>query len=228
MSTAAPGGDRGPAPVPTLRVERQLLRQGYRLIAGVDEVGRGAWSGPVSVGVAVVDAAVSAPPPGLRDSKLLPPARREALVPQLRSWVRAGGVGHATASEIDAGGIIVALRAAFARALAALPLRPEVVVLDGGFDYLTMPGGPDRAGAGEAALPVVTLVGADRTCASVAAASVLAKTERDALMRALASAHPGYGWETNMGYGTAAHRDALRTQGPCGQHRRSWRLPVQH
>lgn len=214
---------------PTLRVERELLRQGARRVAGMDEVGRGALAGPVSVGVVVVDAAVGTAPVGVRDSKDLSAARREGLVPQLSRWGVARGVGHAGPEEIDAHGIMAALRMAGRRALAAAGVEVDVVLLDGNHDWLT---DPLRSGLfglqGVAGPAVVTRTKADRTCSSVAAASVLAKVERDGIMTDLAGA-PGcaaYGWERNKGYAAGDHRAALGSLGPSVHHRRSWRLGV--
>lgn len=211
---------------PTLRVERQLLRSGAGLVCGMDEVGRGALSGPVSVGVVVVDATVRRGLPGVRDSKLLTPQARDALVPRIRTWAVASAVGHADAAEIDEVGIIGALRRAGLRALAALPVMPDRVLLDGKHDWLTPPAQASLLDDEVPPVPPVTmLIKADLACTSVAAASVLAKTERDAIMADLAHAHPEYGWHGNKGYASPDHLDALRRHGPCALHRRSWRLP---
>lgn len=265
--------------VPTLREERRLLRSGHELVAGMDEVGRGALAGPVTVGVVVVDASVGTAPSGVRDSKLLSPAVREALAPRIRRWALASAVGHAEPAEIDRYGIIAALRLAGRRALAALPTTPTCVLLDGSHDWLSPPrprrsgaGAPGLTGEGEfgfdvvteplfdldvvASLPAVpspapggeagrevelpasppeiplgcrpevfTLVKADLRCAAVAAASVLAKVERDAIMVARAAGHPRYAWQDNKGYSAPEHLGALAEHGPCEQHRRSWSLP---
>ncbi|MFC5998457.1 ribonuclease HII [Quadrisphaera sp. GCM10027208] len=227
---------RGPrSTVPTLREERRLLRSGARLVAGVDEVGRGALAGPVTVGVVVVQATTRSAPAGLRDSKLLTPAAREALVPRLRRWATSWAVGHAEPHEIDAHGILSALRLAGNRALARLPEPPDAVLLDGSYDWLTRPAlplslfgdlEPDAAPDVHLAEGCVrTLVKGDLRCAAVAAASVLAKTERDALMRQRAQVYPDYGWAGNKGYSAPEHLEALGLLGPCEQHRRSWRLP---
>lgn len=216
----------------TLRVEKGLLRSGIRLLCSVDEVGRGALSGPVSVGMVLVDESVRRPLPGVRDSKLLTPAARVSLVPRIQRWVVGYSVGHASAAEIDEIGIIAALRRAGRRALAALPEAPDAFLLDGNHDWLSRPNQPDLF-ADESdpdplnaeIAPVKTRIKADLTCASVAAASVLAKTERDALMMGLAEAYPHYGWHENKGYATPEHMDAIRRLGSCEQHRRSWRLP---
>jgi ribonuclease HII len=207
--------------VPTLRHERSLLRSRRdTLLAGVDEVGRGALGGMVTVGVVLVDEATRTAPAGVRDSKLLTPAARERLAPKLARWGLGHGVGHASAAEIDEVGILAALRLAAVRALAQLPEQPDVILLDGGYDWLSA-----RALWDEPVPPVLTRVKADLTCASVAAASVLAKTQRDSLMVELAREHPPYLWEQNKGYASPEHLDALRVHGPCLQHRRSWRLP---
>jgi ribonuclease HII len=220
---------RRPAPgrAPSLRVERSLLRERCGLLAAMDEVGRGALAGPASVGVVLVDAGVRTAPSGVRDSKLLTPAARQALVPRIRRWALASAVGHAGPDEVDAVGILGALRLAGRRALAQLPARPDLVLLDGNHDWLT-----DPAREGLLALldddptpPVRTLIKADLTCSSVAAASVLAKVERDARMVALHERHPRYGWAENKGYASPDHLAALASDGPCELHRRSWRLP---
>ena len=241
-ATAAVVLDRGRvrAPAPTLRRERALLGAGARVVAGMDEVGRGALAGPVSVGVVAVNATTRSCPRGVADSKLLSPAARSALLPALSRWGLARAVGHASAAEIDAVGIIAALRLAGRRALARLaevtgPV--DTVLLDGSHDWLTIPAqarrldrAPDRVpdDASFAAHPVVhLLIKADRRCASVAAASVIAKCERDALMIELAPRYPAYSWAQNKGYGSADHLAALRTHGPSPVHRLSWRLPPQ-
>jgi ribonuclease HII len=251
--TSARRAEQGPrAGVPTLREERRLLRTGHTLVAGMDEVGRGALAGPVTVGVVVVDLDVGTAPNGVRDSKLLAPAAREALVPRLRRWARAWAVGHAEPEEIDAYGIIAGLRLAGRRALAQLPDLPGCVLLDGNYDWLTLrpavapppeeealfalecPPGPARPARLPAppvpldADPMVhTMIKADLRCAAVAAASVLAKVERDGIMVRRARDFPGYSWEENKGYSAPEHGQALRQLGPCAQHRRSWSLPGQ-
>jgi ribonuclease HII len=219
------------AKAPTLRHERTFKAQGVRLLAGVDEVGRGALAGPVSVGIAVVDLERQKPLAGVRDSKLLSPAERERLEPLVRRWSVASAVGHATAAEIDSLGIIAALRLAGTRAWGAIlgaGVLPEAVLLDGSHNWLSPAGQlslfdqPVVEAACEA--PVHTKVKADMQCLSVAAASVIAKVERDRMMRELHLEYPDYGWDINKGYATAAHRDVLRAAGPTPYHRVSWRL----
>lgn len=216
---------------PTMRVERQLLREGAVTVCGVDEVGRGALGGPVTVGMVAIDATVTRSLAGVRDSKLLTPHARSDLVPRIRRWALAYAVGHATAAEVDEVGIIGALRRAGLRAWAQLPVTPDAILLDGSHDWLTPPVQAslldDLVDDGPAVcLPeVTTRVKADLTCTTVAAASVLAKVERDAIMADLAEVHPGYGWERNKGYASPDHLEALDSRGPCPEHRRSWRLP---
>lgn len=232
-----PGASRRPAGppgrAPGLAVERALQDAGARLVGGMDEVGRGALAGPVTAGVVVLRPGTVRGIPGLRDSKLLGPARREALVPRIRSWCAAGGVGHASPQEIDGLGLTAALRLAGHRALAAAAREgtaPDVVLLDGRHDWLSPAGEPSLFDASAPADEpswtgtVVTRVKADLTCASVAAASVLAKVERDRIMRELSGAWPQYGWDSNKGYGAAGHRAALEEAGPTPHHRMSWRL----
>jgi ribonuclease HII len=237
------GTSAGAGRAPSLRVERELLRgSGATLLAAIDEVGRGALAGPVTVGVVVVAVDTGTAPQGVRDSKLLAPAAREALVPRIRRWALASSVGSAGPDEIDACGIVAALRLAGERALASLELVPDLVLLDGSHDWLSRPdvqasfdgpSGAERAldvavAEGLAPAPdVVTRIKADLTCSAVAAASVLAKTHRDALMVGLAPSHPQYGWDENKGYASPEHVAALRAFGPCGLHRTSWRLPGQ-
>ncbi|GAA1263000.1 ribonuclease HII [Kitasatospora nipponensis] len=193
---------------PTHSVERSLRRAGAGLVVGLDEVGRGAWAGPVTVGAAVTG--LRRAPEGLTDSKLLTVRRREQLAPVLADWVTAYALGEASALECDELGMTAALRLAAVRALEALPVRPDAVILDGKHDYL---GGPWR---------VRTVIKGDQSCVCVAAASVLAKVHRDAQMARLAPDHPAFGFEDNAGYPSPVHRAALEEFGPTEHHRLSW------
>jgi ribonuclease HII len=222
---------------PTLRFERQAWREGAGLLAAIDEVGRGALAGPVSVGVVLLAADTKPAPLGVADSKLLTPQARQQLVPRIRRWALDCAVGHAAAAEIDTVGIIAALRLAAERAVAQLSSRPDWVLLDGNHNYLTRPatlpffdllGGPHdpgRADRWECDVPVRTIIKGDLRCSSIAAASVLAKTERDALLIELAEQHPHYGFAENKAYASPAHIAALAEHGPCAVHRKSWNLP---
>ena len=247
---------------PDRGVEDELLRH-HELVGGMDEVGRGSLAGPVTVGLAVVDRETSdAFPQRLADSKQLTPRRREALVEPCRAWVLDWAVAHAAPAEIDALGIVGALRLAGRRALAQRAARdhlPGAIILDGRADWLTEPEPDllDALGAQPSAVPVEPVavsvesvesigearqsigdesvlsarftpavrmeVKGDARCAVVAAASILAKVERDALMSALPD--PGYDWASNKGYASASHVEALARLGASDQHRRSWNLP---
>ena len=190
--------------------------------AGVDEVGRGALFGPVFAAAVVLPPRALEPlaVAGLTDSKKLSSRRRAALVPQIRFHALAWAIGQASAAEIDRHGIRPATERAMRRALSRLgrcwepdgaqPWIPELVIVDGCL--------PLRGWSGEQ----ITMVGGDSRCAAIAAASVLAKEERDALLRRLALRFPDYGLERHAGYGTLQHRTALQRLGPTPLHRLSF------
>lgn len=204
---------------PTLRLERLMHREGVRFVIGCDEVGRGAIAGPVAIGLSVVGQGVKAHPKGLRDSKMLSEKRREELAPLAQTWSQFSAVGLATADEIDCIGIIAALGLAGRRALIELhelgvAIHESVVLLDGKHDYLTPAlTKPPR---------VHLRVKADRDCASVAAASVIAKVHRDRLMIEADDELPGYAWRGNKGYGSTEHYAGLDVLGPSALHRHTW------
>jgi ribonuclease HII len=208
---------------PTLEFETQLHTEGARYVIGIDEVGRGAIAGPVGVGVCVVDSAVGEHPAGLRDSKMLSEKKREAIAPLAAQWASYSAVGLASALEVDEIGIIAALALAGKRALAEVhtagaSILDSVIVLDGSHDWLSP--------ALTTPLAVRTLVKADQSCASVAAASVLAKVHRDRIMIEADATHRGYGWAGNKGYGSPAHMAAIAELGPTVWHRRTWLKPA--
>ena len=204
---------------PTLRIERAMHREGIKLVIGCDEVGRGAIAGPVAVGFSVVGVGVRKHPDGLRDSKMLSEKRREELAPLASSWSLFAAVGLASALEVDTIGIMAALGLAGRRALtqlhdAGVAIHESVVLLDGSFDWLSPAlSKPPR---------VRLKVKADRDCASVAAASVIAKVHRDRLMIEADDAIPGYGWKGNKGYGSTEHYAAIEALGPSELHRHTW------
>ncbi|WP_150459950.1 ribonuclease HII [Nesterenkonia ebinurensis] len=217
----------------TLRPELALAAEtGARLIAGIDEVGRGALAGPVTVGVVVVDldalpaealtAGTGVWPEldGVRDSKLLAPGARKTWHPVICQHARAFSVQHSEAEQIDAVGLSAAMgaagRAGLQEVVQQLGRTPEVVLLDGVHNWLQTPD-----------IPVRTMAKADTLALSVACASVLAKVERDELMEHLAGEHPEFGWESNKGYGSARHREAISVSGPTRYHRHTWKL-TQH
>ncbi|HVB19348.1 MAG TPA: ribonuclease HII [Acidimicrobiales bacterium] len=210
-------------------LERPLWQRGL-VIAGVDEVGRGALAGPLMVGAVLLEGE-RVHPEGLDDSKRLTARRREALVPEIRTWCDASAVGSASAAEIDERGLTSALRLAGWRALRRLKVRPTHVLLDGAHDFLTPPAEANLLEEVvhedlEASISVTTVVRGDSRSALIAAASVLAKVERDALMCAIAPRFVAYGWSRNKGYGSPSHLEALRDFGPSTEHRTSWRLPM--
>jgi ribonuclease HII len=188
-------------------IERAL--PGGCRVAGVDEVGRGAWAGPVTVCAVIVPPGFPPPPRGLTDSKLMTAARRAAIYDELTGWVAGYGIGEASHEEIDAAGLTVALRRAAIRALEQLPDKPDVVLLDGAHDYIGRP------------WPVRCEVKADRRSVSVAAASVIAKEHRDRLMASLPG-HDAFAFAENAGYPSPAHQEALAELGPTPYHRLSW------
>jgi ribonuclease HII len=189
------------------RLERELALRGYRLVAGVDEVGRGCLAGPV------VAAAVILPEdfllPGLDDSKRLDAELRERLEPLVRRRAVAVGVGHVEAWEIDERNILRASLLAMRQAVEALSPQPEFLLVDA----VAIPG---------VHRPQLPLVHGDALCASIAAASIVAKVHRDRLLEELARRYPVYGFERHKGYGTADHWEALRRYGPCPEHRLSF------
>lgn len=204
---------------PTLEVEEAAFIEGFAFVIGLDEVGRGAIAGPVVVGAAALQSPVAPFPEGLRDSKLLSEKKRESIAPAAQAWCAASAVGFASAAEIDEMGITRTLGHAARRALLELrsrgiPVEQSLILLDGSHDWLSP--------VLQRPLSVRTRVKADRDCASVAAASVLAKVARDALLRELADEHPAYGWASNKGYGSAQHYAALAEHGVTPWHRASW------
>ena len=192
---------------PGLGVERALWAEGSRIVVGVDEVGRGAWAGPLSVGAAVV-------PDGrrvykVRDSKLLTEHEREALFERLTEWVESWSVGHASPEECDRLGMSAAQRLAARRAIAGLEVVPDHVIVDGNWDFVGHP-------------RTTRIVGGDATSLTIAAASILAKVTRDRMMRAVAHEFPAFNFENNKGYPGPTHKAALAAYGPTTIHRRSW------
>lgn len=198
-------------PSPDLTFEQRLWAQGLRAVAGLDEAGRGAWAGPVCAGAAILpaDAGVQTRLAGVRDSKQMAAPARETWAERIRAEALAWGVGFATREEIDALGIVPATRLAMRRALERCACAPAHLLIDA----LALP---------EIDLPQTALIKGDARSLSIAAASVLAKTSRDAWMGELETQFPGYGFARHKGYGTAAHQAALHALGPCPAHRMSF------
>ncbi len=197
---------------PGTRNERELWDAGHAVVVGIDEVGRGAWAGPLTLGAVVIpkDRRLTK----VRDSKLLTPAEREVMFGRIVEWCDAWAVGHATHDECDEFGMSAAQKLAAGRAIEALGVVPDRVLLDGNWDFVG--GGLVPRSA------VRKIVKGDATCLSIAAASIVAKVTRDRMMRAAAEDHPWWSFETNKGYPCPRHKVALAGMGPSAIHRRSW------
>ena len=194
--------------MPDYILEHRLLSDGARLIAGVDEVGRGPLAGPVVAAAVILDP--HRIPEGLNDSKALSAARRDALAAELHATAQVA-IAEASVGEIDDINILRASHLAMCRALGALPRMPGHALIDGNMIPRDCP------------CPATAVIKGDARSVSIAAASIVAKVYRDRLMVDLAQHHPGYGWEKNAGYATKTHRDALETLGVTPHHRRSFR-----
>ncbi|MGB3736104.1 MAG: ribonuclease HII [Ilumatobacter sp.] len=207
MATRGRSGSKKRAP--TREIEKSLWAKGYETVVGIDEVGRGAWAGPLTVGAAVVprDTRVN----GVRDSKLLSEARREFLFDRIADWCISWSTGSASQQECDELGMSAAQKLAARRAIAGLTVVPDVAVTDGTWDFVS----PSVA-------KVEMAVKADLRCLSVAAASILAKVVRDREMRAWAEHYPHWSFDTNKGYPCPVHKASLTGYGPSSIHRRSW------
>jgi ribonuclease HII len=204
-------------PEPDLSFELALWEAGLTAVAGIDEAGRGALAGPVAAAAVILppEAGIVDCLKGVRDSKQMTPNQREAAREIILQYAVAWGVGFATAKEIDQMGILPATRLAACRAMECLVLPPAHLLLD----YLFLP---------EVALPQTALIKGDCRSLSIAAASVLAKTSRDALLREFDLTYPGYGFTAHKGYGTLAHRKALLHLGASPVHRLSFALRSQN
>lgn len=204
---------------PNLALESELWQGGLLYIAGLDEAGRGALAGPVAVGAVILPndkTLLTSTLSGARDSKQMTPLERDSLAPKIREVALAWAVGFATPEEIDAQGIVWAIRLAAHRALYQFTLTPHYLLTD---FRLELP---------QIDIPQKSYVKGDARCLSIACASILAKTERDALMRELDGQYPGYGLAQNKGYGTQAHRSAMERLGLSPIHRRSFKVkPVE-
>lgn len=223
---------------PSLDNEKSLLCEGYDWIIGLDEVGRGSLAGPVMVGAAAIckdQIEAQTIPEGLADSKLLTERRREDLFNPLQKWCTSWAVGSCTNKEIDEWGISYALGVAALKAIAKVEEDIQIskkenpriaAILDGPCDYIDKVANTFDAPFVPIPVKVHTLVKADRQCASVAAAAVLAKVTRDNLMVMLSKKpkYEAYDWAHNKGYGSLAHRNAIKEVGPSDLHRLSWNL----
>jgi len=197
--------------LPTLDFEQELWRGKWERIAGIDEAGRGAWAGPVCAAAVIlpIDPLIFRELSGVRDSKEMSPSSRTAWEPRIKACAAAWGVGFASCEEIDQIGILPATRLAAVRALT--DLSPDYLLTD----YLIFR---------EIPLPQTALVKGDQRSLSISAASVLAKTARDELMRRMDASYPGYGFARHKGYGTREHQQAIRRLGACTLHRKSFAI----
>ena len=198
----------GVALVCTARFEDEAQREGYAVVAGVDEVGCGALCGPVVAGAAILGAGFDTE--GLDDSKRLTARQRERLAAHIQAHARAWALGVAEVDEIDRMNVLRATHLAMRRAIAGLGLRPDLVLVDGGRNVADL-GAPQRA-----------IVKGDAQSVSIAAGSIVAKVARDGIMRECDLRFPGYGLAQNVGYASEGHRDALRRLGPSAIHRRTF------
>ena len=192
---------------PSTAFEREFWSLGHDVVVGIDEVGRGAWAGPLTVGAAVIPRERRVYK--VRDSKMLSEKEREAIFDRVAGWCRSWSIGHATAAECDALGMADAQRLASRRALDGLGLVPDIVLLDGSWNFVDD-------------YETRTLVKGDARCLSIAAASILAKVTRDRMMRSDAIEYPHWWFESNKGYPGPRHTAALQWFGPSSIHRRSW------
>jgi ribonuclease HII len=192
---------------PNLDTERAYWQGGADIVVGLDEVGRGAWAGPLTIGAVVVpkDRRIYK----LRDSKQLTETEREAMFDRIADWCQAWSVGHASFAECDQLGMSAAQKLAARRAIEGLGCSIDAVVLDGKWDFVGHP-------------TTTKLVKGDQKCLSIAAASILAKVTRDRMMRSEAEHYPGFDFDVNKGYPCPRHKAALVGYGPTPIHRRSW------
>jgi ribonuclease HII len=194
---------------PTRKIEQELWGRGHETVVGIDEVGRGAWAGPLMVGAAILPRSTRVN--GVRDSKLLTEPEREQLFDRLADWCVSWAVGAASQDECDRLGMSAAQKLAAARAVEALDVRPDIAVTDGKWDFVS-----------PSVDHVELVVKADLLCLSVATASILAKVTRDRQMREQAVHYPHWSFDTNKGYPCPKHKSALMGYGPSVIHRRTW------
>jgi ribonuclease HII len=200
-------------PKPTFHIERQLLADGYAIVAGVDEAGCGCWAGPVFAAAVVLpfDSRIGL----IRDSKTLSLSQRQRVVEKIKKEAAAWSVGTASAAEVDAVNIRKAGALAMLRAVQGLSMKPQFVISDA----FAIPG---------LDVPSKNIIGADAKVKSVAAASVIAKVARDLHMQELDLRYPGYGFADHKGYGTRQHQEALARLGPCAEHRKTYAPVAAH
>lgn len=193
--------------VPGLQFEKALWADGPEFVVGIDEVGRGSWAGPLTVGAAVIPKVKRIYK--VRDSKKIPEQKREAMFDRVVNWCLYSSVGHASHEECDELGMSAAQKLAAKRALDNLGIVPDAVLLDGKWNFVDHPN-------------VTTIIKGDNKSLSIAAASIIAKVTRDRIMRSLSESFPGYDFASNKGYPSPKHRKFLSENGPTTIHRVSW------
>jgi ribonuclease HII len=195
------------AHAPGTAFEQERWDMGDAVVVGIDEVGKGAWAGPLTVGAVVIplDRRIYK----VRDSKQLTPDERESMADRIKDWALHWSVGHASAAECDELGMSDAQRLATARTLSALGVMPDHALIDGNWDFVEN-------------IDSTTIVKGDARSLSIAAASIVAKVTRDSMMREAARTYPWYAFESNKGYPCHRQRAALQLLGPSTIHRRSW------
>lgn len=196
---------------PNLSVEKALWAEGYEIVVGIDEVGRGSWAGPLAIGAVVLPRTGRVN--GVRDSKMLSEREREALFDRVADWCAHWAVGMVSHEECDTIGMSAAQKLAAKRAIEGLGVPVDRVLIDGNWDFVSETIGPGKT---------QRIIKGDATCLSISAASVLAKVTRDRLMRLEDEHFPAYNFAENKGYPCPKHKMALQAHGPSAIHRRSW------
>ncbi|PIR67698.1 ribonuclease HII [bacterium CG_4_10_14_0_2_um_filter_33_32] len=196
--------------IPNLKIEKELYNKGYQAICGMDEVGRGAWAGPLVIGAIILGK--NQRKYGVRDSKELSFQKREELFSAILDFSIDYSFGEVSAKEIDILGLSKGIKLAAERCLSNLKIIPEIVLLDGKWNYLTSD------------IEVKTIVKGDSKSVSIASASIIAKVKRDRLLNILHKKHPSYNFENNKGYGTRQHQEAIKKHGLTDLHRKSYKI----
>ncbi len=206
-------------PAPDLIYEKALWKKGRKIVCGIDEVGKGAWAGPLTIGVAVVGD--DKPPAGINDSKALTEKRREEMFDDVASWCKYWSVGSATSKECDELGMSQAQRLAASRALDSLGIVPDWALLDGKWNFLE-PANTSAQNIHTTNIHATNIVKGDQTSLSIAAASILAKVSRDRQMRKIGDTYGPYRFANNKGYRCQWHVAALKAWGATPIHRKKW------
>lgn len=209
--------------LPTLYLEKKLWKRGYRYVCGLDEVGRGSFAGPVVVG-AVVFIKDCVLPEGIADSKLLKPRQREKIAGEIKKSARCWAVSEVGVPVINKVNIGKATQMAFRKAIRSLTLKPDYVIFDAFYNLSKVKISSSAYIKHLNRKTQMAVKGGDTVCASIAAASIIAKVHRDKLMKKLHIKYPNYGFAKHKGYGTKVHQEAIQKYGLCKVHRMSFNL----